>query len=452
MDLNQGNFDSQVLDDNPTHHEATDTFDVLECHQTKNGQCKAPSPTHLAHIHSSHEHRSTHPRETGSKSHQHSPSHGSRRPFLEQAYTSSSSMHLTHGHAPHRAPSEKITSTHMQPDRLPAHLSVTHSKSPQHLPCSSFFRKLSPCPCSPTQSIVSFSHKLPSSRGQSLAQSLPRHSAQPDQTPSPAPSSNRSHSRRATPVQCSKSGDGAWCTIQQGNPSKLSFYSASWQAFLQEVKLGMWLQGVLLHPLPAHQDAVSLVQEVLDTILWTYHIKKLKLDNGYFPEYKMPMPQLLCDDLFTFCMELKKIVIFIAKQLYGIFLKGNSMHKEHVREAAAKLLKTSEYLRLPDSSEGKYTNFVSQVLKEAYLSFYYGNGKKALKLTDEFQRKIFVNSLILVAMMKGVLSSFHNSGTDKVPDLTTDMCRADFNTLQKSINKLMVIPKWHVELEEMLRE
>ncbi|KAG1727096.1 uncharacterized protein EDB91DRAFT_1086567 [Suillus paluster] len=208
----------------------------------------------------------------------------------------------------------------------------------------------------------------------------------------------------------------------------------------------------MVHGVPSNKDAVSLVQEVLDTILWTYHIKKLKLDNGYFPEYKMLMPQLLCDDLFTFCMELKKIVIFIAKQLYGIFLKGNSMHKEHVREAAAKLLKTSEYLRLPDSSEGKYTNFVSQVLKEACLSFYYGNGKKALKLTDEFQHKIFVNSLILVAMMKGVLSSFHNSGTDKVPDLTTDMCRADFNTLQKSINKLMVIPKWHVELEEMLRE
>ncbi|KAG1896299.1 uncharacterized protein F5891DRAFT_1193324 [Suillus fuscotomentosus] len=146
-------------------------------------------------------------------------------------------------------------------------------------------------------------------------------------------------------------------------------------------------------------------------------------------------------------------MISIAKQLYGIFLKGNSMHKERVSAAAAKLLKTGEYLRLPDSSEGKYTNFVSQVLKEACLSFYYGNGKKALKLTDEFQHQIPVNSLILVAAVaKGVLSGFCNSGTDKVPDLTADMCRADFNILQKSINKLMDIPERRVELEEMLRE
>jgi hypothetical protein len=63
------------------------------------------------------------------------------------------------------------------------------------------------------------------------------------------------------------------------------------------------------------------------------------------------MIQQLCDDLFTFCTELKKIVISIAKQSYGIFLKGNSVHKEHVSAAAAKLLKTGEYLRLPDSSE-----------------------------------------------------------------------------------------------------
>ncbi|KAG1727266.1 uncharacterized protein EDB91DRAFT_1086469 [Suillus paluster] len=217
MDLDQGDFDSRVLDNNPTHHKATDTFDVLEHHQMKNGQHKAPSPTCLAHTH---------------------------------------------------------------------------------------------------------------------------------------------------------------------HPSKLSFYPTSWQAFLQEAKLEMWLQAVLSHPLPAHQDVVSLAQEVLDTILWTYHIKKLKLDN-----------------------ELKKIVIFIMKQLYSIFLKGNSMHKECVSEAVAKLLKTSKYLRLPDSSE-----------------------------------------------IKGVLSGFCDSGTDKVPDLATDMCRADFNALQKSINKLMVVPKRQVEPEEMQKE
>jgi hypothetical protein len=47
MDPNQGDFDSRDSG-NDTHHEATDTFDVLERHQTKNGRRKAPSPTHLA--------------------------------------------------------------------------------------------------------------------------------------------------------------------------------------------------------------------------------------------------------------------------------------------------------------------------------------------------------------------------------------------------------------------
>ncbi|KAG2360914.1 hypothetical protein BDR07DRAFT_1377620 [Suillus spraguei] len=136
------------------------------------------------------------------------------------------------------------------------------------------------------------------------------------------------------------------------------------------------------------------------------------------------MSQQLCDDLFTFHMELKKIVIFIAKQLYGIFSKGNLIHKKCISAAVAKLLKTGEYLWLPNSSE---------VLKEACLSFYYGNSKKALKT-------------------KGVLSGFHDSGTDKVPDLTADTCRANFNLLQKSINKLMAIPECCVELEEMLKE
>ncbi|KAG2068282.1 hypothetical protein BDR04DRAFT_1119884 [Suillus decipiens] len=159
-------------------------------------------------------------------------------------------------------------------------------------------------------------------------------------------------------------------------------------------------------------------------------MKKVKLDNGYFPKYKVLMLQLLCDNLFTFHMELKKIVISIVKQLYGIFSKGNSMHKEHVSAAAAKLRKTCDYLWLPNSSE---VSGNLMVLKEACLSFYYSNSKKALK-------------------MKGVLSSFHDSGTDKVPDLTADTCRADFNLLQKSVNKLMTIPKCCMELEEMLKE
>ncbi|KAG2028625.1 hypothetical protein BDR03DRAFT_988314, partial [Suillus americanus] len=215
-------------------------------------------------------------------------------------------------------------------------------------------------------------------------------------------------------------------------------------AFLQAAKLEMRLQAILLHPLPVHQEAVILAQEVLGAVLWTYHTKKVKLDKGYFPEYKVPMSRLLCDDLFTFRTELKKIVISIAKQSYGIFSKGNSVHKERVSAAAAKLLKTGEYLRLPDSSE---------VLKEACLSFYYGNGKKALKVTDEFQDGIPVNGLILVAAVtKGVLTGFRDSGTDKVPDLTADTCRADFNLLQKSVDKLMTIPERRAELEEMLKE
>ncbi|KIK38835.1 hypothetical protein CY34DRAFT_108490 [Suillus luteus UH-Slu-Lm8-n1] len=107
-----------------------------------------------------------------------------------------------------------------------------------------------------------------------------------------------------------------------------------------------------------HQEAVILAQEVLGAILWTYHTKKVRLDNSYFPEYKVPMSRL-----------------------------GNTMHKKRVSAAAAKLLKTSEYLWLPDSSE-----------------------------------------------MKGVLSGFRDSGTDK------------------SVDKLMAIPECHVELEEMLKE
>ncbi|KAG2351829.1 hypothetical protein BDR07DRAFT_1500142 [Suillus spraguei] len=186
---------------------------------------------------------------------------------------------------PHRAPSEKTALTHVRLERPPAHFSVSHSKSAR----SSSFHKLSSCRRFPTQSMVSSSHKLPSSHRWSLSQSLPRHSVQPDQTPSPAPSSSRSNSRSASPVQCSKSGDGAWCTNQQANSSKLGFYPASWQAFLQAAKLEMRVQAILVHPLPVHQEAVILAQEVLSAVLWTYHTKKVKLDNGYFSEYIVPM-------------------------------------------------------------------------------------------------------------------------------------------------------------------
>jgi hypothetical protein len=62
----------------------------------------------------------------------------------------------------------------------------------------------------------------------------------------------------------------------------------------------------------------------------------------------------LCDDLFTFRTELKKIVISIAKQLYCIFPKANMGQKDalqwHVVKVASKLIKSGDYLRLPDSS------------------------------------------------------------------------------------------------------
>ncbi|KAG2123194.1 hypothetical protein BD769DRAFT_1389337 [Suillus cothurnatus] len=98
-----------------------------------------------------------------------------------------------------------------------------------------------------------------------------------------------------------------------------------------------------------------------------------------------------------------------------------------------KLLKSGDYLQLPDSSE---------VLKDVCQDFYYSNSKKALKLTNEFQCSILVNGLIFA---KDILTDFHNTSTDKVPDLSADKCRSDFNSIQKSVDTLM-------ELKEMLEE
>ncbi|KAG1846274.1 hypothetical protein F4604DRAFT_1936494 [Suillus subluteus] len=157
------------------------------------------------------------------------------------------------------------------------------------------------------------------------------------------------------------------------------------------------------------------------------------MENGYFPQYRAQMSRLLCDNLFTFHTELKKIIISIAKQLYNIFPKANMGQKDalqrHVAEVASKLIKSGDYLRLPDSSLGKYKNFVLQVLKDACIDFYYSNGKKALKLTEEFCKKIPVNVLILVSAAKGILTGFRDTGTDKVPDLSADKCRSDFDSL-----------------------
>ncbi|KAG2101104.1 uncharacterized protein F5147DRAFT_776832 [Suillus discolor] len=449
MDLDQGDFDSQVSDDD-THHEATDTFNALEHHQMKNGQCKAPSPTHLARAHVSFclsctiiDMCPSLLANTGPPIHvKLARSLISIHPVMDLVAPPSNEHALLPllGTWPLDA---RLTEHHLKKSHRPMcgqsvhlHTSLLLVQSPLNtylilppsancllvstLQLSLWFLPVTNCPplmdglchsLCPGILLSQIGHLLPLLVQADLTLVVP-------------------HLFNAANLE-----------MVRGAPTN------------KAAKLEMWLQAVLLHPLPVHQDVVVLAQEVLSAVLWTYHMKKVKLDNGYFPEYKMPMSQLLCDDLFTFRMELKKIVISIVKQLYGIFSKGNSMHKERISAAAAKLLKTGEYLRLPDSSEGEYTNFVSQVLKEACLSFYYGNSKKALKLTDKFQHQIPVNGLILVAAVaKGVLSGFHDSGTDKVPDLTADTCRADFNILRKSVDKSMDVPERHVELEEMLKE
>ncbi|KAG2095264.1 uncharacterized protein F5147DRAFT_656915 [Suillus discolor] len=245
--------------------------------------------------------------------------------------------------------------------------------------------------------------------------------------------------------------------IVQEDPAKLGFYPPAWQAFLQAAKLEMRLQAVLTHPIPDHREALQLAQEVLDAELWMYHKKKIKLDNGYFPQYTTQMSQLLCDDLFTFRTELKKVVISVAKASYDIFPKGTMARKDEVQKCvivkATKLLKTGDYLYVPDSSNGKWKNFVLQALRDGCLEFYYGNSKKALKNTSEFQRAIPVNGLLLVgAVMKGVLTGFCETGTDKVPDLSADKCRVDFNSLQRSTDALLENPDCRAELEEMLEQ
>jgi hypothetical protein len=59
--------------------------------------------------------------------------------------------------------------------------------------------------------------------------------------------------------------------------------------------------------------------------------------------------------LFTFRTELKKVIISNAKQLYNIFPRSGATHEDSVQkrvtEAASKLIKSGDYLRLPDSSE-----------------------------------------------------------------------------------------------------
>lgn len=72
----------------------------------------------------------------------------------------------------------------------------------------------------------------------------------------------------------------------------------------------------------------------------------------------------LCDDLFTFRTELKKVVISVAKASYDIFPKGTMARKDEVKKCviakATKLLKTGDYLRVPDSSNVWLLVYASQ--------------------------------------------------------------------------------------------
>ncbi|KAG2119148.1 uncharacterized protein F5147DRAFT_648199 [Suillus discolor] len=115
------------------------------------------------------------------------------------------------------------------------------------------------------------------------------------------------------------------------------------------------------------------------------------------------------------CTELKKVVISIAKLLYDIFMKGTSLQSEEIKKcviaAATKLLKTGDYLQIPDSFDA---------LKDVGLEFFYSNSKKALKIMDDFHQTIFVNVLILVVVT--------------------------------SVDKLLNIPELCEELKEMLQQ
>ncbi|KAG2048238.1 hypothetical protein BDR06DRAFT_1013139 [Suillus hirtellus] len=139
-----------------------------------------------------------------------------------------------------------------------------------------------------------------------------------------------------------------------------------------------------------------------------------------------------------FRTELKKVIIPIAKRAYDIFPQGSMTQKEeaqkHVTTTAARLLKSGDYLQLPDSSGGSFKNFTSQALKDACLKFYYSNSKKALKNMDKFHHTTPINVMLLVAVvLKGVISGFQETGTDK-----------------KSVDKLLDIPERCNKLGDML--
>ncbi|KAG2127003.1 hypothetical protein BD769DRAFT_1668127 [Suillus cothurnatus] len=106
------------------------------------------------------------------------------------------------------------------------------------------------------------------------------------------------------------------------------------------------------------------------------------------------------------------------QQLYSSFTTGHHDKWAGLTMAAAKdmLKRQVQELRITGSQR-----WMSIFLLQQW--------KKELKLTEEFQCSIPVNCLVLVAMVKGVLTGFCETGTDKVPDLSADKCRSNFNSL-----------------------
>ncbi|KAG1900165.1 uncharacterized protein F5891DRAFT_1188858 [Suillus fuscotomentosus] len=331
-DLQTGRYDDDDLmesdqnqgEDSQADNECINSgvFDVLEWHQVKNGWRKAPSPSHLSSSFRRHSCLCS----CSKSPHQYTNKHASHRRSIESICAPST--HVKHLVLLLLAPSLCIQTFPVLPpvDFLPRQRSPTQStlvngsKSPRS-----------------SISCTSTSHTQPPSHGHSLSKAPPSHVAclAPNEGDQPKHQVER--------------------TSKQANPSKLGFYLTCWQTFLQAAKLEMCLQAVLMDPIPEHCDAVGLTQEVLDAELWKYHSKKIGLENGYFPEYRDQMSHLLCDDLFTFQTELKKVIISIVKQLYNIFPRSSVMHGDSVQkcvtEAASKLIRSGDYLQLPDSSK-----------------------------------------------------------------------------------------------------
>ncbi|KAG1825233.1 hypothetical protein DFJ58DRAFT_738551 [Suillus subalutaceus] len=302
-----GEYDNgPALTDSPPGD--TIPYDVLQHHQAKNGRRKAPSLTCLSS--NSHGHTLTSNTFGRSKSpRQYSPKH---IPRCWSPETRTSSTHLKPPQrAPRKGPSAKAGSAHGGRDptsRLrvqagvviphPVHL-VNAPKLGQRLSLLTQGLRVqagvvitlsagpSPSQYSPAQSTTIFTRSRSPHRSTSHGSS-PGHSSlrPPDrrasrfnhsQSHTPVPSCSHSHTRSPTPE--SRNRDKPM--NKQTNPSKLGFYPPCWQAFLQAAKLEMRLQAVLTHPVPEHQHALQLAREVLDAVLWSYHSKKIKMENGH---------------------------------------------------------------------------------------------------------------------------------------------------------------------------